>query len=429
MRVYILAGERYARANGLSTYDPIGMIDAAESVLWNPKYNDVGECEIYIPCSEEYLSMLRRGNYIYRFDDDMFCKIKSVAIDTDAENGDYIVATAKDICSILSGRIVRWNIAFSGTLGDFIKKVLDDNVINPAQAHRALSNFEFYTSNLSQFNEKVEVSAFTDDILQLVLATCKTHSVGFRVSFNIETHKLTFRLYRGKNKASITGEEYVEFSPEYANILSSHYKEDEGNFKNVVYVGYKSANKDDDTVHLYSYPDDEYVTTGEERHEMYVDGTGTSREITYEELVQMYGTVSKESENITQENPKKEVISSVYYATVDGQETEVATSLQDKVEEGEEPAEEKITVTNFTYIKLLRRLAQDALAERVMTQSFEGAVDTINTYEYKTDYNLGDIVKVINEYGIEADARITEIMESDDANNGFSIEPKFEYLN
>lgn len=417
MQVYILDPE----------YNPLGVIDESESVLWNPKYNDVGESEIYIPCTEIYLSMLRRGYYLYRYDDEMFCKIESVDIETDAENGDYIIASAKDICNILAGRIVRWRIAFSGTLGNFIKKVLNDNVINPAQSHRAISHFVFDASNLAEFNERVEISAFTDDLLQLILATCKTYSVGFRISFDMETRKLIFRLYRGKNKASITGDEYVEFSPAFANILSSHYKEDESNYKNVVYVGYKSANKEDESIHLYSYPDNEYGITGEARREMYVDGTGTSRDISYDELVQMYGAVKKESQEITQDS--KTVISSTYYATILGQKTAVATSLQDKAEENAEPAEEKITITDFTYIRLIRRLAQDALAERVMTQSFEGNVDTIDTYEYKVDYNIGDIVKVINEYGIEAEARITEVMESDDAEGGYSIEPKFEYLN
>lgn len=429
MQVYILAGDKYAKEYGILPYDIIGMIDAAESVLWNPKYNDIGESEIYIPCNEEYLPLLRKGNYLYRFDDDMFCKIESTGIETSVENGDYIISTAKDICKILAGRIVRWNIAFSGTLGDFIQKVLNDNVINPEQSHRAISHFTLYTRNLAEFNERVEISAFTDDLLQLILATCKTYSIGFRVSYDMETRKLVFRLYRGKNKASIMGDEYVEFSPQFANIISSHYKEDEGNYKNVVYVGYRSANQSDETVYLYSYPDDEYGITGEARREMYVDGTGTSRDITLDELGQMYGSVSKESETISQENPKKEVISSVYYATISGQKTAVATSLQDKAEAGAEPADEKITVTDFTYIRLIRRLAQDALAERVMTQSFEGDVDTVDTYQYKVDYNLGDIVKVINEYGIEAEARITEVMESDDADNGFSVEPKFEYLN
>lgn len=407
MQVYILDPE----------YNPLGMIDESESVLWNPKYNDVGECEIYIPCTEEYLSMLRRGNYIYRFDDDMFCKIESIEIETAVENGDYIIANAKDICNILAGRIVRWSIAFSGTLGNFIKKVLNDNVINPAQSHRAISHFVFDESNLSQFDEKVEISAFTDDLLQLILATCKTHNIGFRVSFNMEIGKLVARLYRGKNKASITGEEYVEFSPSFSNILSSKYKEDESNYKNVVYIGYKSANQDDDTVYLLSYPDNENDIKGEERREIYVDGTGTSRDITYDELAQMFPSVKRNPESMGSET------SGYYYIDTDQKIATFEVTTTDGVKT------EKITVTDYTYLLLIRAVAENTLADRVKVQSFEGDVDTVDTYEYKVDYNLGDIVKVINEYGIGAEARITEVMESDDAENGYSIEPKFEYLN
>ena len=78
-------------------YEIIGFIDDAESVLWNKKYNDEGYCEIYTPCDETLLDLLQKGNYVYRFDDDMFCKIKTVEIETDAENGNYIIATAKDM--------------------------------------------------------------------------------------------------------------------------------------------------------------------------------------------------------------------------------------------------------------------------------------------------------------------------------------------
>ena len=404
MQVYILDPD----------YIPLGVIDEAESVLWNPKYNDVGECEIYIPCTEEYLSMLRRGNYVYRFDDDMFCKIERLQIKTDVENGDYIIATAKDICNILAGRIVRWQIVFSGTLGQFIQKVLNDNVINPSQSQRAISHFTFDASNLAEFNEKVEVSAFTDDLLQLILTTCKTYSIGFRVSFNMETRKLVFRLYRGKNKASITGEEYIEFSPSYANILTSNYSEDDASYKNVVYVGYKGV---DEQTHLLSLHKGEAEPQGEARREIYIDGTSMSRDITYEELKQMFPEV--------QRNPAKmgSETSGYYYIDTD---SKVAT-FEISTTDGEKT--EKITVTDYTYLLLIRALGDNTLAEKSMAQSFEGDVDTVDTYEYKVDYNLGDIVKVINEYGIEAEARITEVMESDDVNNGFSVEPKFEYLN
>ena len=91
--------------------------------------------------------------------------------------------------------------------------------------------------------------------------------------------------------------------------------------------------------------------------------------------------------------------------------------------------DEKITVSDYTYLLLIRALADTALAEHTDTTEFSGDVDTIYTYEYKTDYNIGDIVKVINEYGIEAEARIIEIMESDDNEDGYTVEPTFEYLN
>ena len=48
-------------------------------------------------------------------------------------------------------------------------------------------------------------------------------------------------------------------------------------------------------------------------------------------------------------------------------------------------------------------------------------------YKYKEDYNLGDIVNIVNEFGISINARITEIIESQD-DNGYTIEPTFENI-
>lgn len=394
MQVYILN----------PNYEIIGVVDEAESVLWNKKFNDVGESEVYIPCDDEYLALLQEDNYLYRYDDDMFCKIENVKIETDVENGDYIIATAKDGCNMLAGRIVRWQIVFSGTVAGFIEKVLTDNVINPAQSVRRIANFEIDKSNFSEFTDTIDVSTFTDDLLQLILATCKSYNYGFRLSYNINTRKLVFRLYKGKNKATGENGEYVEFSSQFANILSTNYETDKSNYKNVAYVGYKDAAE---TTHLLSLYEGNIEPTGEDRREVYVDGTGTSRDITLEELRQMFPNVTKSGDT--------------YYINVGGVQTAVATS------EGE-GEEEKITVTDYTYLLLIRRLGLNALHERTQTRTFDGTVDTLNAYTYKGDYDLGDIVKVINEYGIETDAQITAVMESEDNDNGYQIEPTFEYL-
>lgn len=406
MQVYILDAD----------YNLLGVIDEAESVLWHKKYNDIGESEIYIPCNETYLDLLKKGNYLYRFDDDMVCKIEKREIETDVENGDFIIVPATDICKILSGRIVRWQVVYSGTVAGFIQKVLTDNVINPAQSTRKIPGFTFVldTSNGATFTERIETSTFTDDLLQLIITTCKTYNYGFRVSYDLNARSLVFRLYRGKNKAVMASGEYVEFSPQYSNILSSRYIEDASSYKNVAYVSYKAA---DESVHLLSVyrgmNEGQPEPTGEARREIFVDGTGTSRDISYEELVQMFPSVTKTSST---DADGKTV--ATYYSN--GQVVATSEGTGD---------DEKIAVSDSTYHLLIRALGENALAENADKTEFSGNVDTIDTYEYKIDYDIGDIVKVINEHGIEAEARITEVMESDDNEDGHVIEPTFEYIN
>lgn len=410
MQLYILAGKEYAAENNIQQYEIIGFIDEADSVLWNKKYNDEGYCEIYTPYDDKFLSLLQKGNYVYRFDDDMFCKIKTVEIETDTENGNYIIANAKDMCTILANRIVRWQIVYSGTVGGFIEKVLTDNVVNPAQSNRKIDNFVIDDSNFSDFSEEIEVSSFTDDLLALIVKTCKTYNIGFRVALDIATRQIIFRLYRGKNKASTAAEEYVEFSPTFENIISTHYKTDDTNYKNIVYVGYKN---DADGTELLSLFKGDTEPQGEEREEIYVDGTGTSRDISYEELQVMFPRMTK-----TSETGAEGKVTAKYY---DG-ETVVAKS------EGE-GEDEKITVTDYTYLLLIRILGENVLAERVKTQNFSGTVDTNVSYIYKADYDIGDTVRVISEYGKAGDAQIIEVIESDDNENGYNVEPNFEFLN
>lgn len=408
-----------------SNYEIIGMIDESESVLWTKKYNDIGECEIYIPCNEKYLSMLRKENYVYRYDDDMFCVIKNFKITTDIEDGDYIIATAKDICTIMSGRIVRWNFVYSGNVSGFFEKLLNENFINASQFTRNISNFEIDTSNFNEFDETIDITTENDDILQLIIQTCKTYNYGFRLSYDINRGKLVFRLYKGKNKATQESNEYIEFSPQFSNILSTEYEEEDENYKNVVYVSYKNTNDD---VFLFSIfnGDERNEPSGEYRKEIFVDGTNITRDIKYDELLQMYPNMVKESRIILDEN-ENEIIASTYYKD-SSKQLVIATSEQQVQEEGEEEKEEKITLSTTAFLRLIQNLGLNTLADHPKTKKFSGEVDTIDTYEYKTDYDLGDIVKVINSYGIEADARITEMLESDDNEDGHVYAPVFEYI-
>lgn len=83
--------------------------------------------------------------------------------------------------------------------------------------------------------------------------------------------------------------------------------------------------------------------------------------------------------------------------------------------------------TETEYNNLLKNRGWEKLNENPIIESFSGETETRLTYKLNEDYFLGDIVQVVNEYGIEASPRILEIIESD-SEEGNSIIPTFSTL-
>lgn len=79
-------------------------------------------------------------------------------------------------------------------------------------------------------------------------------------------------------------------------------------------------------------------------------------------------------------------------------------------------------LTNKEYTTMLQNQGKEALEQRKITTSFNGEILNYNNYTYGVDYNLGDKVTVINEYGIKGNATITEITEVEDE-SGYRLVP------
>lgn len=84
--------------------------------------------------------------------------------------------------------------------------------------------------------------------------------------------------------------------------------------------------------------------------------------------------------------------------------------------------EGEIGVTDYN--KLLVERGKEKIAENSFVESYEGEVENTNTYIYKKDYELGDVVQTENEFGMSATPRILEIIESENE-NGHRIVPTF----
>lgn len=88
--------------------------------------------------------------------------------------------------------------------------------------------------------------------------------------------------------------------------------------------------------------------------------------------------------------------------------------------------EGEIITTEYT--ALLQQRGNEKLAEKSYTEQFDGEVATGTTFELNRDYYVGDIVEVINEYGIQATPRIIGVIQSEDESGIYTI-PIFSSFN
>ncbi len=370
----------------------INIIDNYESLIWAKRYNDIGDCEIKISASIENLNKFRNGVYLSRQDDDLVCRIEKIELDTDVENGNYIIVTGYDIKKILGQRIIWKQTNFNGLVEDYLRKLIDDNIINPSLFNRKIDGFVL--DEKSGFDEKIREQVSYDNLNEKIQETIKKYNWGYKVYLN-ENKNFVFKLYKGRDKSK-----YVIFSNDYENLSSTKYSEDKTNIKNVVLTAGEGEGADRITNTTGS-------ASGINRYELYVDARNISKKIDYNDLITSYSS------------GKEVVINGITYWQVDGTNIAIITrENENKVE---------VTLTDTIYQASLSSKGLEELANYQSTKSFEGIVEPRLTFQYKKDYDLGDIVSVSNEYEIEVEARIIEIIEVYN-DNGYSVEPKFEYL-
>ena len=414
----------------------IGLIDSYKSLIWANRYNEVGDCELYLEASEDNINLLQDGYYLIRADDDMVCQIRKIEIDTSAEEGNYLIVTGYDTKTFLDQRVIWSMMTCTGNVEDFIRLIVKNSCVSPAlsgrQFQKANGQALLALGNKANFTEVTTEQVSYKNVGEKVREYCDTYQWGYRVVLSNST--LWFQLYKGTDRTN-----EVIFSDAYENLSSTKYVDDKTNLGNVALVagaGEGSAR----ARNVYGYAE------STDRFEKFVDAKDIARQISWAELTEIYPTTDSggegylngytykmnylnvqivDSDQLTwlQTNfPTGQVI------TIDGNQyyqvyNEVIATLQTTTPTDDSP----VTLQDIVYSVYLLNRGAENLAEFGEVTTFEGSVIPDVTFIYKQDYFLGDIVTVENEYGISASARIVEVVEVMDE-NGYSMEPKFQYL-
>lgn len=345
-------------------FEAVSILDVFESFIWTDRYSKCGDFEFYTSSDRQIIETLKEDFYIWTEDSEHVMIIENRKIITDVEEGNKLLVSGRSLESILDRRIV-WNqILLDGYLQGQIKRLLNENVINPEDTNRKISNFIFEeTDDPYILSLKVQVQYTGDNLYEAVCKLCESVSIGFKITLN-DDNQFVFKLYSGTDRSyDQETNPYVVFSPSFENIIDSNYYESKAGYKNVGLVAGEGEGSARRTV---------------------VVGESTSKELSRRELY------------------------------VDARDISSTTSKGG-------------SISTSAYDDLLRQRGNEQLKENKIIQAFDGQVESTQMYRYGEHYFMGDITQLENEYGMESKVRVTEFIRSVDK-DGIDSYPTFEVI-
>ena len=344
-------------------FEAIAVIDVFKSFIWSTRYDKCGDFELLTEADDSIFENLKEDYYLYNKESDSVMIIEDIDIETDIDNGNNVTITGRSLESILDRRVI-WNqTILSGNLQDAIKKLLDENIISPSIPERKISNFIFEESSDEAITAlTVDAQFLGENLYDVIVALCEVNSIGFKITLN-DSNQFVFKLYSGQDRSyDQINNPYVVFSPNFENIINSRYIQSKKTLKTVTMI------------------------LGE--------GEGASRK----------QTTAEASSGAGSELSRREMYTDARDISMDTGE--------------EEP------ITEEEYLAQLQQRGKEQLAENIYTKAFEGQVETTRMFVYGTDFFMGDIIQITNEYGHESKARVIEVVSTQNT-EGYSVYPTF----
>ena len=356
------------------------LIDDHIGINWSTRYNDTGNVELILPKTKEYGTLIDTDMYISIPESDYFMLITEINKQSNLTEGSQITIKGSTLDTLLSRRVVHGSqTTFSGSIENVVFGLIRTNCID-VEDSRKFPNFKLVANSDSKL-----ASIFVDEkdykgenLFDAIKTICQDKDVGFKMGVNSD-NQIYFTLYMGTDRSwSQNAVPSVVFSPEYENLISSNYTKNIVDYKTFSYVEYTVTMK---TMVEVKDPDTGETEMKEE------ESKATYETTTQIEAASGYGrretTFKAEDENI------------------EDQALAAATAIAN---------------------------AKKELIDANKKEAFDGELSEEGQFMYGKDYNLGDIVQVIDEDGHEGTCRISEIVISEDR-SGFFIVPTFTFIN
>ena len=334
------------------------IIDDFKSLIWARRFQTLGDCELYAAASEPLMVLFQKPHIFLMREEDptSLMLVRQVQLQTDPENGDFLIVKGQAAECIVGYRIV-WgqrNLSVD-TSGGAARVIINENLTDVSRPAGALPIYELVRQqrgipcvklgSVSNTGAAYQAQFDNTNLLDAVFDICVNGGLGLKSHF--DGSYIYIDVYAGKDRTiNQSVNDRVIFSPDFENIGKTAYMYDNTQLATLAFV------------------------MGE--------GQGTARERTLVEPT------------ITSGLDRREI-------TINASEVSRTT------DDGEMPIDE--------YRRCLAQEGAAQLARRKVKRTFEGEIVTQQLYICGSSYDLGDKVTVQNEYGLTGSAIVQEITE------------------
>lgn len=340
----------------------IRIIDNFQSLIWTERYSKYGDFEIYMAADDDVINSIAQDYYIWVKESERVMIIEKIEIETNTESGNYLTISGRSLESLLMRRIVWDQTIFYGNLEAGIKTLITQNIISPTNSNRKIDNFIFRDSEDEAVTSiSINSAQFTGTTLYEAI---KGLCDSYGLGFKItlnNANQFVFSLYSGVDHS------YDQNTNPYVVFSPS--------FENIVNSDYINTTEN-------------YCTVAEVAGE----GEGSERRKIEVGDTSITGVLRRE-------------------LFVD------ARDISSSTDDG--------TLSDEDYENQLSERGISKLAETLVTSSFDGEVDTKNLFRYGENFGMGDLVQIVNEFGMSKKVRVVEFIQSEDV-KGYTSYPTFD---
>lgn len=241
----------------------LGVIENQRSLLWNRAFNDTGNFELHVPVTDYAISLLQRGNLVWKKGAVDAGVIEARMIE-EAYDKREITLGGRFLTSYMDRRLVRPTFNFSGRAEVAMRTMLTNAVAIPL----------VQLGTLNDFTETIDFQATYKNLLSTEEKVAKASNYGFRFRPDFTNKTITFEIYKGVDKSFAQSDNpRVIFADDYSNLNKATWEENDQVYSNVCYVGGQGEGAD----RVYVTVGDDTLK-GLERREMFANASDITQE-------------------------------------------------------------------------------------------------------------------------------------------------------